>query len=279
MNYLFWLLGISAFFAVLERLRPARPSQPMLRPQVENDAVYLLVNGHLWAVFTGAISGFLAASTRTWLADHGLAPSRGLVDGWPFAAQIAALLVASDFLQWCVHNLLHRVPFLWQFHKLHHSVKQMDFLANFRFHWMELVVYRTLLYVPLLFLGGDAGPLFAVAVFATFWGHMNHANVDVGWGPLARVFNSPRMHLWHHDSSDEGGAAKNFGIVPQYGQLASARLEKTTVQGRYACLATTHSTKYVLIVDLVCRNFKDPRCSSLYNVSQADGAVLYQRQR
>jgi hypothetical protein len=75
------------------------------------------------------------------------------------------------------------------------------------------------------------------------------------------------------------GSAKNFGIVPQYGQLASARLEQTTVQGRYACLAATHSTKYVLIVDLVCRNFKDPRCASLYNVSQTDGAVLYQRQR
>ena len=75
------------------------------------------------------------------------------------------------------------------------------------------------------------------------------------------------------------GSAKNFGIVPQYGQLASARLEQTNVQGRYACLAATHSTKYVLIVDLVCRNFKDPRCASLYNVSQTDGTVLYQRQR
>jgi hypothetical protein len=75
------------------------------------------------------------------------------------------------------------------------------------------------------------------------------------------------------------GSAKNFGIVPQYGQLANGRLEQTTVQGRYACLAATHSTKYVLIVDLVCRNFKDPRCTSLYNVSQTDGAVLYQRQR
>jgi hypothetical protein len=75
------------------------------------------------------------------------------------------------------------------------------------------------------------------------------------------------------------GSAKNFGIVPQYGQLASARLEQTNVQGRYACLAATHSTKYVLIVDLVCRNFKDPRCTSLYNVSQTDGTLLYQRQR
>jgi sterol desaturase/sphingolipid hydroxylase (fatty acid hydroxylase superfamily) len=53
----------------------------------------------------------------------------------------------------------------------------------------------------------------AVAVFSTFWGHFNHSNLDVGLGRLGYVFNSPRMHLWHHDRSDEGGTAKNFGIV------------------------------------------------------------------
>lgn len=73
--------------------------------------------------------------------------------------------------------------------------------------------------------------------------------------------------------------AKNFGIVPQYGQLASAKLAATNVQGRYACLAATHAAKYALIVDLLCRNLKDLRCVSLYNVSQGDGSVLYQRQR
>jgi hypothetical protein len=35
----------------------------------------------------------------------------------------------------------------------------------------------------------------------------------------------------------------------------------------------------VLVVDLICRNFKDPRCTSLYNVSQTNGTMLYQRQR
>lgn len=74
-------------------------------------------------------------------------------------------------------------------------------------------------------------------------------------------------------------SAKNFGIVPQYGQLGSAKLAQTNVQGRYACLAATHAAKYVLIVDLLCRNLKDSRCVSLYNISQSDGTVLYQRQR
>ena len=74
-------------------------------------------------------------------------------------------------------------------------------------------------------------------------------------------------------------SAKNFGIVPQYGQLGTAQLAKTDVRGRYACLATTPAAKYVLVVDLVCRNLRDARCVSLYNISQTDGTVLYQRQR
>lgn len=207
MNYLAWLLGISAGFVLLERILPERRTQRFTRPQLGNDLFYLLFNGHFWALLTGGFTGAIAA----WVDAR--FPMHGLLTGLPFAAQFAVYLLAADFLQWCVHNLLHRVPFLWQFHKLHHSVKQMDFLASFRFHWMELVVYRTLLYLPLVFLGGDPEPLFAVAVAATFWGHLNHSNLRIRLGPLAYLLNSPRMHLWHHDLSEEGGPAKNFGIV------------------------------------------------------------------
>jgi len=212
-SYLQWLLAISFAFFLLERLRPARAAQPALRGQLGNDLGYLLFNGHFYAVLTGSLAGAVAATSRDLLASVSLLPETGWLNERSFALQFAVYLLVSDFLQWNVHRLLHGVPWLWQFHKVHHSVQAMDWAANFRFHWGELVVYRGLLYVPLLWLGGSPEPLFAVAVFATAWGHFNHANLDLGLGPLARVFNSPRMHLWHHDASDEGGVAKNFGIV------------------------------------------------------------------
>ena len=214
MNYWPWLLGISAFFFVVERVRPARATQPVLRPQLANDLFYVAFNGHYYAVLAGGLAASLALWARDVLGPVlPFATESSALARAPWAAQFALYLLVSDFLQWCVHNLLHRVPFLWSFHKLHHSVHRMDWAANFRFHWVEMIVYRTLLYVPLAMLGGSSSALFAVAVFATFWGHFNHANVDVGLGPLGRVFNSPRMHLWHHDASTEGGAVKNLGIV------------------------------------------------------------------
>ncbi len=214
MSYWQWLLAISVAIALLERVAPARPRQRVLRPQLANDLFYLAFNGHFYALVAGGVSGWLALEAREalgpWLpfAEDGSALAR-----LPFAAQFLVYLVVSDFLQWCVHVLLHKSPFLWQFHKVHHSIQHMDWAGNMRFHWAELVVYRSLLYVPLALLGGDGAPLFWVAIFATLWGHLNHANVRLELGPLGYVLNSPRMHLWHHDASSEGGVSKNYGIV------------------------------------------------------------------
>jgi hypothetical protein len=73
-------------------------------------------------------------------------------------------------------------------------------------------------------------------------------------------------------------SAKAFGILPPYGRLASLTVGKTDVQGRYVCVAATQVAKYLVAVELLCRNLKDRRCVSLYSVTQDDGTVLYQRQ-
>lgn len=213
MSYLPWLLGISAAFVLLERLRPARPGQRALRPQLANDGFYLVFHGALYWMLFGSWIAAVAGGARKLLGGAGLLPEQGLLTGAPWLVQFAVFLAVSDFLMWLVHRLLHGVPWLWQFHKVHHSIHAMDWIGSFRFHVAETIVYRSLLYVPLLWLGGDTGPLWAVILLSTAWGHFNHANLDVGLGPLALVFNSPRMHLWHHDASDEGGVAKNFGIT------------------------------------------------------------------
>lgn len=213
MDYIQWLIVASITFFVLERLKPARPKQRAFRPQVSNDIGYLIINGKVYALLSAGIVAWFATGANDLLESASLLPERGWLAERNFWLQILVFLLISDFLQWCVHNLLHRVPFLWSFHKVHHSIHDMDWAGSFRFHWVEIVVYKTLQYVPLLYLGGDPEPLLVVYVFGTFWGHFNHANLDFGIGPLAYIFNSPRMHIWHHDASEEGGIAKNFGIV------------------------------------------------------------------
>ena len=66
----------------------------------------------------------------------------------------------------------------------------MGFAAHLRYHWMEPVVYKSLLYIPLAIIGGfDAQDVAIVYFFAIAVGHLNHANLGWDYGYLKYIFN------------------------------------------------------------------------------------------
>jgi sterol desaturase/sphingolipid hydroxylase (fatty acid hydroxylase superfamily) len=213
--YPFWLGAISILCFILERIRPWRPKQRALRVGFAQDLFWLAFNGHFAGVALAYVAAWaLSPLGRLLRIAHIPAPeSLRLLGHAPLWLQFLMLLVLKDFLEWFIHNLLHRVPWLWEFHKLHHSIEELDFIGNLRFHWMESVVYKTLTYLPLVALGVDGQVILWVAVVDTLIGHLNHANLNLGWGPLRYLINSPRMHVWHHDVIARSGHGKNFGIV------------------------------------------------------------------
>jgi sterol desaturase/sphingolipid hydroxylase (fatty acid hydroxylase superfamily) len=121
------------------------------------------------------------------------------IDQLPKWLGLIIFFIVADFVQWNTHRLLHRFEWLWNFHKVHHSVKEMGFAAHLRYHWMEPVVYKSLLYIPIAIIGGfDAQDVAIVHFFNIAIGHLNHANLGWDYGVLKYVFNNPKMHIWHH---------------------------------------------------------------------------------
>ena len=217
-SYPLVLLVLSLGVALLETLRPWRKEQRRFRPGVWNDLAFLAFNGHFLGVaLYWLFAKFVSPTLERALSATKLAPfvNRGIASHWPLWLQALVVIVAMDFVQWGTHRLLHRVSWLWTFHKVHHSVVdgEMDFLVSFRFHWVEVIVYKTTQYLPLSFFGFSTMAVFLQAVVGTLVGHLNHSNLDYNLGPLRYVFNSSRMHLWHHDYDVEDGRVKNFGIV------------------------------------------------------------------
>ena len=197
----------------LERLRPARPAQRWLRPGLLSDLAHLVFNGH---ILGAAI--WVASSRWLWPLVEPVAPgwlyTLQLFAAQPVVVQIIAALFIQDFMQWWIHRLLHRVPALWRFHQIHHSVVdgEMDWIVSFRFSWVEIIVYRSLQYLPLAVMGFGTEAIMFHAVFGTLIGHLNHANVRLDYGPLRYLLNSPAMHLWHHDAHGPKHGW-NFGII------------------------------------------------------------------
>ncbi len=211
-GYFFWLLVVSLLCFALERFWPWRQQQPALRPQLGQDIVWLVINGHYVGIALSIVTVWLGTQLAPGFFDH--LETFQLLSNWPLVAQVAVFFVIKDFLEWSVHNLLHRNRYLWEIHKLHHSITEMDWIGNFRFHWGEVVVYQTLTYLPLVVLGVEGSVILWIAVFGTLIGHLNHSNLNLTWGPLRYIFNSPRMHIWHHDHAIAPGHPKgvNFGI-------------------------------------------------------------------
>ncbi len=74
----------------------------------------------------------------------------------------------------------------------------MGFSAHLRYHWMETIVYRTIEYIPLAMIGFGIDQFFIVHAFTLLIGHLNHANLNISYGPLKYLLNNPKMHIWHH---------------------------------------------------------------------------------
>lgn len=209
---------ISVLVAGAEWLMPWRKEQRQLRTWLWSDLLHLVFNGHFLGVLLWVISTtYVLPHFDGWLASAGLKAAlyQGAATDWPLAVQILVALFVTDFIHWCVHNLLHRVPFLWELHKTHHSVRdgEMDWIVAFRFQWTEVVLYKTLQYLPLAWFAFGSEAVMVHAVFGTLIGHLNHANLKWGYGPLRYLFNSPRMHIWHHDFEGDGRTTVNFGVI------------------------------------------------------------------
>jgi sterol desaturase/sphingolipid hydroxylase (fatty acid hydroxylase superfamily) len=126
--------------------------------------------------------------------------------GW---LQFFEILLLADFLAYLFHRALHRNPYLWQLHKIHHSSERMDWLANVRLHPLDKVLGDCFQFIPIFLLGFGDGPMLAYTIFLGFQGFLNHSNVKLDYGPLRWVIASPQFHHWHHCNHPEA-YDKNF---------------------------------------------------------------------
>lgn len=189
-NYFYGLLLVSVFFLILEWRRPWRPNQPKFRKDFWLDFFYMFFNFFLfWLVIYNAFSNVTTRAFNDLLASFGFENLVAIeIASWPAWTQLIALFFVRDFIQWIAHRLLHRIPFLWEFHKVHHSVKEMGFAAHLRYHWMETVFYRAVEYIPLAMIGFGLKDFFVVHIFTLTVGHFNHSNITVSNAVKGAVF-------------------------------------------------------------------------------------------
>jgi sterol desaturase/sphingolipid hydroxylase (fatty acid hydroxylase superfamily) len=187
------LLFMGLVFVPIERLLGQR-EQPIFRLEWREDLLYFLIGSLLVQVLT-----YLSLAPALTILHHtdwgGL---RQAVSRQPVVLQFVEIVFLTDLMQYWTHRCFHRIPFLWNFHAVHHSAKTMDWLASSRMHVMEIVCLRGLTVIPMYVLGFAQTALYAYLIFVYFSSALVHSNLRISFGLLERFLVTPRYHHWHH---------------------------------------------------------------------------------
>jgi sterol desaturase/sphingolipid hydroxylase (fatty acid hydroxylase superfamily) len=142
-------------------------------------------------------------------------------------AYMVVSMVVIDLLAFVTHYLQHKLPILWEFHKVHHSAEVMHPISNFREHPVDNFVYKLVNGLGAGVIGGVAVGLFGympsvpsllgvpalMFAFNLLAYNLRHSHVWLRWpGRWAMILPSPAHHHVHH-SCHPDHIDKNFAFM------------------------------------------------------------------
>jgi sterol desaturase/sphingolipid hydroxylase (fatty acid hydroxylase superfamily) len=162
----------------------------------------------------GVVTGALLAERRGWGLLHAVEI--------PPAVAWGASVLALDLAVYLQHVLMHKLPWLWRLHRVHHADADLDVTTGVRFHPVEYLLSLGLKSGAAMLIGAPVGAVVLFEVLLNATSMFNHANLRLP-APMDRLVRlvvvTPDMHRVHH-SRDRREADSNYGFnVPWWDHL------------------------------------------------------------
>lgn len=180
------------------------------------DIFYVLFNDII--VYSIGLFGICAVTELIFLKGLGAFGIHNLkvadITSWNPALQVLIMFLLQDFCEFVAHYLLHRFDFLWIFHKIHHAQDTLGAASTRRFHFVEMFVFKPLIYIPFAMIGYSAVDYFLFQITVqNVWGFFTHSNIKVKWGFLNYIINTPETHAWHHAKNIPRKLGVNYASI------------------------------------------------------------------
>jgi sterol desaturase/sphingolipid hydroxylase (fatty acid hydroxylase superfamily) len=203
-----WFYAVFGLVLLLERLVPAKEGQGSLSKGFRYDLVWVVfkLGVYAWALplyitllrfLYGRYLGFLTIDS---------------VVHWPWLGRLVLALLFSDFLFYLSHVVRHKVEFLWYFHAVHHSQRELNFFTEYRVHPIDDVFIYTIGFIPLFMVEPSFVTVVAIVWIRHWHTRMYHSNIRSNFGLLRYILVTPQSHRVHH-SIELGHRDTNFGLT------------------------------------------------------------------
>ena len=276
-GYLFSAVAVALLWlCVAERLSPKTAVKKVFDKRIWfsqssfADLKIILINRVIMSAGAATVVSQLTISTVLYNLLHEQTLIQPLVFHATSAGTVAILFTAffftfDDFSRFFVHRLMHKIPFLWAFHQVHHSAETMTPFTIFRTHPIEGVIFilRTsivqgVVISVFIFLFGskvDLVTVFAasvgVVIFHSIGSNLRHSHIKIRYPKIIeRILISPGQHQIHH-STEKKHFDKNFGVAfaiwdLMFGSLAFS--EKASHKfGLSTKFGSKHSMKHLYV--------------------------------
>ena len=180
------------------------------------------------------------------------------------------LFLAYELGYWFNHWLSHKVPVLWEFHKVHHTAEVLTPLTNFRVHPVYSWIFANILAFAAAVANGFGNYMFGdttyqyalndtniiLVLFIHAYVHLQHSHMWISFrGALGRIFISPAHHQVHH-SGNPKHFNKNFGSCLalwdwMFGTLYVPEKEREPLTFGFPDQPDAHTLKGELVAPLV----------------------------
>lgn len=202
-GFLFALMGL---VSLLELVVPLFASDKRReRRAVTNLGLTLMTFFLNW----GLVS--IASVVALWLSLKGQGPLSSVA--LPQWVIVVVAVVILDLCTYLAHLAMHKVPFLWRVHCVHHADPFLDVTTSFRQHPIETMWRFLWIILPIWLLGIPAVALVIYRLLSAGNAVFEHANIGL-WQPIDRLLSmawvSPNMHKVHH-SRAQAQTDSNYG--------------------------------------------------------------------
>jgi len=207
MQFSVGIASLIAFILILgaERLWPASRNQRS--EWVNNSAAFgLMIMSHF------VLAAFWPAAETALVNRLG----GGLLDlrTLPWIAGALIYLIAMDLGEYLFHRAQHRIPALWAMHSLHHSDRGLNVLTAQRHFWFEPMIKTVSIWLAVALIFKADASILAFYAAVSVYHLVTHANLRVGFGPLAWLLNSPQYHRLHHSREKEDFNTNFASLLP-----------------------------------------------------------------
>ncbi len=188
-------LGLLGVLLLAETLWPRRQrALPRFGRWLTNFSIVILDT-----IAVRALGALTAVGTALWASETGT----GLLNQFsaPVWLTFAVAVIILDLSIYVQHWAIHKIPFLWRFHKIHHADRDFDVTTALRFHPVEIILSMLYKCAVVWALGPSVLAVIIFEVILNGMAMFNHANLKLPlWlDRLLRILIvTPDMHRVHH---------------------------------------------------------------------------------